>query len=561
MFKFAENIKNDLKNNSLFITIFLITIIILLIPLIQNELVYGDDMIFHLSRIQSIADSLKNGVYPIKINASMSNGFGYASSMFYPDLFLLFPAILIAFFNAGLIYSYKVFIFFLLILMFLTFYYCFKYLSNNKEIALLGTAFLMLSKFVILTLYSRFALGEFIGFIFILPAIVGLYDYLYKDFSKPQILILSFFGLINSHLITGIIVLIFCLIVFLLNIKNSIKNPKKVVKLILCVIIVLLMSIYFWLPLVEQLIHTKFNLSKSWTNIGNESYTIFDYFTNSKYDIGYSIIFTLPFMIYLFLFEEKSGNKSEWKKFFIYFVLLSIFLTFSLIWIVFNNGLNIIQFKWRLLGIITTVYIVSIVLFLSGHKECIDISKQKIVLLISFSFLIIFTLSNYKNYSVGNLKYTDENIMKNITTNIESLGGGFEYLPIEIENPLYIFQKHTNISSGNGINVLGTKNPNLRYCFNYEDKMGNIVEIPYVYYYGYVANIKTKDGNIKPLEVIRGNSGLVNLNIENEESGEVLVWYNGTKIQKISLIISVLSIFGFAIYHFYNNKKRKNSKI
>ena len=46
--KALEKIKTKFKNNSLFIIIFLFTIIIILLPFMQNYLVYGYDMIFHL---------------------------------------------------------------------------------------------------------------------------------------------------------------------------------------------------------------------------------------------------------------------------------------------------------------------------------------------------------------------------------------------------------------------------------------------------------------------------------------------------------------------------------
>ena len=54
-----EKIKEKLKENSLTILIFILIILILTIPLMQNKLIYGDDMWYHLLRIQSIADSFK----------------------------------------------------------------------------------------------------------------------------------------------------------------------------------------------------------------------------------------------------------------------------------------------------------------------------------------------------------------------------------------------------------------------------------------------------------------------------------------------------------------------
>ena len=547
-----EKIKEKFKDNSLTILIFILIILILTIPLMQNKLIYGDDMWYHLLRIQSIADSLKCKNFFTKINASMANGYGYASSMFYPDFFLYFPAVLIAFLNFSLINSYKIFIFFLLIMMFLVFYKSFLHISENKNIALLGTAFLMLSKVLILCLYSRFALGEFIGFIFILPGLVGIYDYLYKDFSKPQFLILSFSGLINSHLITGLIMFLFCLIAFILNIKNTIRNPKKFLKLLGCACLVLLFTAYFWMPLIEQLLHQKFYLSNSWTAISNEEYTILDYFTNPKYSVGYSLIVSLPFVLYG-LFSKKSKNHA--KRYFFCFIIISIFLICSPIWNIFSKELNIIQFKWRLLGIITNLYAFSFALVMDEYTSSINLSKQKNILLILFSILLFFTLDNYNNYYVGNIKYDELYIKENLYNTIESLGGGFEYLPIEVENPLNIFQSITNIAYINGKDIKGEKYPNLIFNLNNNDVNGDNIEIPYIYYYGYVARLTKENGEIIPLEVYKGNNGLVNVRIPNGLKGDIFVIYGRTLVQKVSFVISFLSIIAMIICTIHRFKK------
>ena len=98
-----NKIKDFFKENKFILTIFIITIFILILPNLHKDLVIGDDYIYHTARIQGIADSLKNGVFPIKINSTMANSFGYASSTFYPDLFLYIPAIIMILFNIDII--------------------------------------------------------------------------------------------------------------------------------------------------------------------------------------------------------------------------------------------------------------------------------------------------------------------------------------------------------------------------------------------------------------------------------------------------------------------------
>ena len=55
---------------------------------------WGDDCIFHLSRIEGITQGLREGQFPVRIYSLAKDGYGYASPMFYGELLLYFPAVL-----------------------------------------------------------------------------------------------------------------------------------------------------------------------------------------------------------------------------------------------------------------------------------------------------------------------------------------------------------------------------------------------------------------------------------------------------------------------------------
>ena len=57
-------------------------------------LFYGHDLDFHIGRIAALSNSIQNGQFPQRIEQSMLNGYGYATPLFYGELFLYFPAIL-----------------------------------------------------------------------------------------------------------------------------------------------------------------------------------------------------------------------------------------------------------------------------------------------------------------------------------------------------------------------------------------------------------------------------------------------------------------------------------
>ncbi|MCI8309626.1 MAG: YfhO family protein [Clostridia bacterium] len=269
-----KKLKKFFLENKLTLYIGIVVVIVLALPIFRNNMFLGDDYEYHMARIQSISDSIKSNIFPVKVHSQMANGYGYASGLFYPNFFLYIPAILLSL-GLNIINSYKIFLILMFIFMFFLTYISLQNIFENKKISLIGTILIMLSKAMSLHIYQRFALGEFLGTIFIAPVISGMYDYIYKDFKKPYLLFLGFFGLINSHLLTTAICLIFCIIYFLCHpIKSIFSNHKKFIKLIIVATLTILSTCFFWLPMIEQLLSQKFNFTNQWTDITNFKYNI-----------------------------------------------------------------------------------------------------------------------------------------------------------------------------------------------------------------------------------------------------------------------------------------------
>ena len=88
-----DNIKND-KRHILRLISYVIVSLLLVIPL-AKKIILIDDLPFHLNRIQSLANSIKSGNYFPMIYGSALNNYGYANGIFYPQLMLYVPALLV----------------------------------------------------------------------------------------------------------------------------------------------------------------------------------------------------------------------------------------------------------------------------------------------------------------------------------------------------------------------------------------------------------------------------------------------------------------------------------
>ena len=543
-----NKIKDFLEKNKFSIIISIFIIFVIGMPLFQDKLVVGDDYDYHISRIQSITESLENHIFPVKIHYSLANGYGYGSGLFYSNLFLYIPAIINLITN-NLAFSYNIFAVLMLILMFFISYFSIKNITEEKYSALIGTSLIMLSKTLVLLLYHRFALGEFLGYMFIMPVISGMYDYVHKDFKKPYLLFIGFAGLVYTHLITTVICLCFAIIYFLIYIKSTIKNPKKFVKLIICAILVLLISSAYWAPMLEQMNYQTFKLSDQWTNIGEDPYYIVDLFGNGKYSIGILFTLILPFVCFG-MFDKKVSKNIKvlgWIA-----ILLLIIMVNSTFWKVTNQVTNIIQFKWRLLGVVTVLLSIVFACIMKEYSSAYKIGLKSILIaVVAFSTFTSIEFMYYNNQM--NEVMTNDQLDEYMYKRPTSIGGGAEYLPIEIENINSLVTPFSAISS-NDESIYFAKN-NLRGEFDKTDN-STYYEVPFVYYFGYVANITLPSGEVEGLDVEKSENGLIKVIVPEDKIGHISVWYNGTKIQKVSYIASFRYIdFGYCIYIIKKNEK------
>ncbi len=548
-----NKLKNYFKDKKLFLIIFTSLLFMLCLPLMQYNVSVADDYLFHFSRIQSITDSLKQGIFPVKVHYDMANSCGYGTGLFYPNFFLYIPAIINLFINnIGL--SYKLFLVIILSSLFFISYISIKAVTKDSKTALLSTLLIMCSNGLMLNLYDRTALGELLGFVFITPIICGLYNYVHDDFDKPYILAIGFLGVANAHLITTLICIIFSILYFLINIKSSIKNPKKFLKLILTAIIVTLLSTSFWLPMLEQLSNQSFKLSEPWTHIKDDVYYPIDLFGTGKFSIGIIITLGIPLIFYGIFDNEISKTKKLFAIFAIFFMFLMLFGPF---WTLTNNYSNIIQFKWRLLGITTILSCISISIFSKHYSDKLHIQFDFIFAIISI-LAVAVSITHMNNVINSHDDYKSEYISTILYTIPESIGGGQEYLPVETDYD-YLLENSFIVSANTGAKTAIAKE-NFKGTFVLEDYYNaTSVEVPFVYYLGYVSNITTPTGEVIPLEVKKSDNGLLKLIIPEGVYGIVNVWYDGTTLQRISFTISITTllvvIVSFIIYKIKKYKK------
>ena len=179
-------------------------------PLLHTTLMRGDDLIYHLHRIEGLAEELRLGTpLPIYLQSDWFDGQGYATSVFYCDLFLYLPALLR---NAGLPLQscYQTYLALVNFVTVLTAWWSFRHMSGRNLPGLLGCLLYTLSPYRLVNLYGRAAVGETTAMVFLPLIAAGLWDMFTLDTKDAHYracwfpLAVGMWGCLMSHLLSTV---------------------------------------------------------------------------------------------------------------------------------------------------------------------------------------------------------------------------------------------------------------------------------------------------------------------------------------------------------------------
>lgn len=530
--------------------ILIILTLITLIPLFINPVIRGDDYYFHLLRIADIKNSIMYGHIPVNIMPNSLYGYGYANGIFYPDLLLYIPAFL-NFIGVNLRISYGIFLSLCTLASTFSMFICIKKISNNKNIALYSTVIYIFAQYKITDLYFRAAVGEYISYIFIPIILLGVYELLYKDYKKWYILAIGMSGIVLSHLLSVFLVIIMCVLIYVINIKKLIKEPKRILYSLVSAIITLLITAYTWIPIIEQMISSKFNMQQAEPFAYDSSVSINDILTfnrNSRFFIG--LILVILSLLYIVVIIKKKNNL---------FILtcfivggLSLILTIQTPFLkevcekftLFNK----IQFAWRM-GLIAT----PLLSFVSGYNiDKIFSEKRKYFIIIIISLISIVNLMAYHKYYIRKTVDFD-----NFSTKYcEYIGAGEEYLPEGASVKKIKERGNVITSNDNGFKYSNYIKNGPYISLDYKaNKKGVYIDLPLLYYKGYTFKITSKDGTQKESgQVSYSDDMYVRVNIGNIKEGNLVVDYTGTILMKLGYLITIATLICLVIY-FLRKKK------
>jgi len=579
--------KRFIKENKIFILSSLILTVIVLLPFFSSGLYRGHDLQFHLSRPDGIVQAIQDRQFPIAIYPYKNFGYGYASPLFYSDLFLIIPACIGHIFNIPLLVTYKIVVFIFVWFTSFTTMYVANYFSKNKTVSILAAFILLFCNYYLTDMYIRCALGEIMGISFIPLLVLYTYKFFYENKNNWLSIAVIFTCLLNSHIITFLFCVVFFGVVLLINIKKVIKNKTMIINIIKATVFACLLCCVFILPMLEARHAQDLVINHMPLNVVKESALGIDGIFN---DIALQMNFSsnvegldeidkfkslgLVIMILPLLFVFKKNDKTNEYKYIRLLLIIGfvgVLLSTKLVPLGNYQIFSFIQYPSRFYVLVSVLFVIVIAYSIKDYKKISLYVVIVIAIISSLQSIYLFkAITNSEEVVIIPNNATAKDLFEDrkyakvetqyVSTNREEVMNG-EYLPYTLKID-YLEKDVDYLDMGTYIsyeNLQPTwieyerKGSSFTFETNFEDRQW--ILLPQSYYKGYKAYEILEDGSKKELEIYNDNN-THRLGIKID-AGTHLVYtkYEGTLIQKASAVVSIISYIGLVVLIIKRRKK------
>ena len=194
-------------------------------PAFQETLHIGDDIQYHLCRIENIVDAWQCGQFPARLGAYMYDGYGALTSVFYPD-YALYPFALMRLCGASLIYVGNVLSIAINLASALSMYVAAKRLFGHRGAAACASIGYTLAMYRLSDVVTRYAVGEAIAMAILPMFIWALWEVVCGDQRRWAALSLTAAGIALCHVISTMLCALLAVLFGLIHIRGIVKEKR-----------------------------------------------------------------------------------------------------------------------------------------------------------------------------------------------------------------------------------------------------------------------------------------------------------------------------------------------
>lgn len=332
-------------------------------PMMQTYLYNGDDLCYHLARLEGLKDGILDGQVPVNILPEGLQGNGYLNAM-YPYLFLYIGAFMrICRVSIGL--SYKVLVFLSNLGSAVCAYAAMKSMCRSRRSVMLAVVLYTLMPYRFTNIFSRGDLGETLALIFWPLIIAGLYHVVMGERNRWYYLVIGLSGVLQSHILSAAFAAAICVLTAVVYCVRIVRE-KRYIEIGRAMGVFLLINMWYLVPFVYY--YFRENLSKDvlrWSgyfeqsiNPSNLTQSI-SLYNKQYFSLGLALMGCVGIGIVRLLCEKANGRDEE-DGFLLYLLVLGCLLTYMCTGYFpskallqndfYKNIVTMIQFPWRFLG-------------------------------------------------------------------------------------------------------------------------------------------------------------------------------------------------------------------
>ena len=374
-------------------------------PMMQTYLYNGDDLCYHLARLEGLKDGILDGQIPVNIQPDGLKGNGYLNAM-YPYLFLYIGAFL-RICRVSLALSYKVLIFLANLGSAVCAYIAVKSMCRSRRSVILAVVLYTLMPYRFTNIFSRGDLGETLALIFWPLVIAGLYHAILGERRRWYYLVIGFSGILQSHILSAAFAAAICVITaFLWGLR--IVKEKRYIEIGKAIGVTLLLNMWYLVPFIcyyfgEDLSTEVLRWSGYFEqSINPSNFTQSISLYNKQYfSLGLALLGCAGIGV-IRLLCEKREEKSDMDSYLLYLFVAGCILVYMTTGYfpnrvlleneLFENIATMIQFPWRFLGPASACFLFVGVIGLSESKILMPYRNDIFTLLVGLNLLVIISV-------------------------------------------------------------------------------------------------------------------------------------------------------------------------
>lgn len=556
IFLLKKGKRMEKREKKMIIYLLLMVAVLASLPLLGNTIfaapVMSHDTFFHTQRIWSIKNALLEGQIPVRIYSEIYEGYGYGAPLYYPDIFLYFPAVL-CIVGVPLAISYNVFLILVNIATLFIAYYSYSRIAKSKQIGVLAAVFYTLSTYRFLDLYTRGAVGELLALTFCPLILCGLTLLKRGEYDKWWVVMLGYTGILQSHILSFVMLAVMGVLYALVHFKYFL-NIKSIISVMKAGSLWLVLNLWFLLPFLKEMQALPVWGTPNFWSTGAEVVQLFDVFLNSVIGTevfggpiensipktpGVLLIFSAVLLLLaMILYRDKmQGEGKRILGCLLPGILATLMVTNVFPWELVRRipGLRgffpKFQFMWRfnVLAILFLSLAAAYGFYYFFVKKAANRSRALVLVsIIPCLFSLIFTNQFAKQAG----QFENEEVMQNGYMDMMYLAPGFDFIRDGvIESNLEEVLCTNVVHDGSGFSC------QLQYETDAVQEDDAYVDVPLTYYTGYRAYL---DG--ASVDTTCSAKGIVRVLLPMESSGGYLeVGYEDGIWVKVANIVSLLS--------------------